>query len=213
MSATTHISVILDRTGSMAAIRDDVIGGFNTFLATQQAAPDPATLTLVQFDSSDPYELVHAVSPVAAVPPLTRATYVPRASTPLYDAVGRGILELDAHLAGLPEAERPGKIVFVIVTDGQENASREFDRARVLALIEAARARDWEFVFLSADPDSFEDAARFGVKASSRLLFGKTGRGTAAAFASVSRKVSDYRSGVAAAVEFDEEDQKAQEGG
>jgi hypothetical protein len=96
MNASSHIAVILDRTGSMADIRDDVIGGFNTFLLDQQAQPTPATLTLVQFDSEDPYEIVQPVAPIHQARPLTRATYVPRASTPLYDAIGRGIVDLEA---------------------------------------------------------------------------------------------------------------------
>ena len=96
MNASSHIAVILDRTGSMADIRDDVIGGFNTFLLDQQVEPTPATLTLVQFDSEDPYEIVQPVAPIHQARPLTRATYVPRASTPLYDAIGRGIVDLEA---------------------------------------------------------------------------------------------------------------------
>ena len=119
MTNHAHITVVLDRTGSMQDIRDDVIGGFNGFLAAQQAEPIPATLTLVQFDSQDPYEVLHAARPIAQVPPLTAETYVPRASTPLYDAIGRGILDLEATVARLPEAERPAKVVFVIVTDGR----------------------------------------------------------------------------------------------
>lgn len=211
MTNHAHITVVLDRTGSMQDIRDDVIGGFNGFLAAQQAEPIPATLTLVQFDSQDPYEVLHAARPIGQVPPLTAETYVPRASTPLYDAIGRGILDLEATLARLPEAERPAKVVFVIVTDGHENASVEFDRARVLALIEAKRGLGWEFVFLSADPESFDDAQRVGVKSESRLHFKKSAQGNACAWASVSAQVVEYRSGRAQSVEFGDADRDAQE--
>ena len=211
MTQSTHITVILDRTGSMADIRDDVIGGFNSFLAAQQAQPDPATLTLVQFDSQDPYEVVQAMVPVADAQPLTPATYVPRASTPLYDAIGRGIVELDARLAGLPKSERPAKLVFVIVTDGHENASREFTRARVLAAIEKKRKAGGQFVFLSADPSSFDDAERLGMDRNSRLLFKKSRGGNQAMWASVSDKMSQFRDGSAASVHFDEKDRKDQD--
>jgi hypothetical protein len=99
----THISVILDRTGSMQTIRDDTIGGFNAFLEDQKKQPGQATLTLVQFDSEDPYEVIHDFKPIADIPPLTRETFVPRASTPLLDAMGRGINDLEKRIADLPE--------------------------------------------------------------------------------------------------------------
>lgn len=211
MSANAHITVLLDRTGSMQDIRDDVIGGFNAFLAAQQAEPTPATMTLVQFDSQDPYEVLQAAAPIAQVPPLTAETYVPRASTPLYDAIGRGILDLEATVARLPEAERPSKVVCVIVTDGHENASREFDRGKVLVLIEAKRALGWEFMFLSADPTSFDDAEQFGIKAGARLHFRKSAQGTHSAWGSASAKIREYRAGDAACVDFDAADREAQD--
>jgi len=136
----THIAVILDRTGSMAVIRDDTIGGFNTFLQQQKAEPGSATLTLVQFDSQDPYqdpyEVIHRFKPIAEVPELTRETYVPRASTPLLDAMGRGIIDLEKSLSELSEADRPAKVVMVVVTDGQENASREFRKEQIEKMIQ-----------------------------------------------------------------------------
>src|SRR5215211_8496284 len=114
----THIAVILDRTGSMESICDDTIGGFNAFLKAQKAEPSLATLTLVQFDSQDPYEIVHRFKPLPEIPELTRETFVPRASTPLLDAMGRGINDLEKSLIDLTENERPSRVV--IITDGQE---------------------------------------------------------------------------------------------
>src|SRR4030095_16541051 len=102
----THISVILDRTGSMESIRDDTIGGFNAFLNARKAEPGSATLTLVQFDSQDPYEIVHQFKPLADVPELTRQTFVPRANTPLLDAIGRGVNDLEKNLADMAEADK-----------------------------------------------------------------------------------------------------------
>lgn len=211
MTERSHISVILDRTGSMQDIREDVVGGFNAFLTQQQAAPEPATFTLVQFDSQDPYEVLHSVAPISSVPPLTLERYVPRATTPLYDAMGRGILDLEAQLAALPELVRPTKVVFVVVTDGQENASREFDRARVTALIEAKKSLGWDFVFLSADLGAFRDAQSMGVDAGSSLMFSKSKAGNDRAWAAASMKISDRRAGVASKVVFDDEDRKAAE--
>ncbi|WP_228064412.1 vWA domain-containing protein [Novilysobacter avium] len=211
MSDRSHISVILDRTGSMQDIRDDVVGGFNAFLAAQKASPDPATFTLVQFDSQDPYEVLHRGVGISDVPPLTLAQYVPRGATPLYDAMGQGILELEAGLAGMADDERPNKVIFVVVTDGQENASREFDRARLSKLIAAKKKIGWDFVFLSADLEAFEDADRMGVELSSRLMFNKSKQGNDRAWSAASARILDRRSGVSACVAFDEVDRKAQD--
>jgi len=90
---------------------------------------------LVQFDSQDPYEVIHRFKPIAEVPELTRETYVPRASTPLLDAMGRGIIDLEKSLSELSEADRPAKVVMVVVTDGQENASREFRKEQIEKMI------------------------------------------------------------------------------
>ena len=212
MNDRSHISVILDRTGSMESIRADVVGGFNAFLAAQKDTPHPATLTLVQFDSQDPYEVLHATADIASVPPLTLAQYVPRASTPLYDAMGRGILDLEAWLAKQTDALRPGKIIFVVVTDGQENASREFDQTRVKRLVQAKKRLGWDFVFLSADLAAFEDASSIGVDHEGRLLFDMSAKGNDRAWALASTKVSERRAGTADKVVFNDMDRQSAAG-
>lgn len=211
MKDQSHITVILDRTGSMMEIRDDVIGGFNAFLAEQQAASTPATFTLVQFDSQDPYEVLHHDRPIAEVTPLTPEQYLPRASTPLYDAMGRGILDLESRIAKQPEAERPSRIIFVVVTDGAENASREFDRAAITKLVDARKAAGWDFVFLSADMEAFHDAGAVGIDYSSRLAFQKSSRGNDAAWAAASSKIKARILGAADKVEFDDHDRASSE--
>ena len=208
MTTRSHITVILDRTGSMESIRDDVIGGFNSFLATQQASPTPGTFTLVQFDSQDPYEVLQDAVPMASARPLTREQYVPRASTPLYDAIGRGILTLEASLAATPDADRPGQVIFVVVTDGQENASREFDRRRVSTLIEAKKGLGWEFVFLSADLDAFDDAHRMGIDAASIVMFDKSADSNRKLWAKTAEKVRNRRAGVASSIAYSEEERE-----
>jgi Mg-chelatase subunit ChlD len=112
----------------MESIRDDTIGGFNAFLGEQKVESGTATLTLVQFDSQDPYEVIHRFKKIEEIPELTRETYVPRATTPLLDALGRGINDLEESLSKLEEADRPSKIIMAVVTDGQENASVEFTK-------------------------------------------------------------------------------------
>jgi len=206
----THLSVILDRTGSMESIRDDVIGGFNAFLNEQKAAPGFATMTLVQFDSQDPYEVLQSFVQVASVPELTRTTFVPRALTPLLDAIGRGINDLEQKLAQMPEAVRPSHVVMVIITDGQENASREFRRDQIGKMIAEKQAQDWQFVFLSADLNAINDAMAVGVRPTAAMAFDKDAQGTRAAWASTSQHVLKVRSGVAPHVEFTEEDRAQQ---
>lgn len=211
MNDKTHISILLDRTGSMAGIRDDVIGGFNAFVDGQRAEGGEATLTVVQFDSQDAYEVICQSVPLQQAPVLSHSTYVPRASTPLYDALGRGILDLEQALSRLPPPLMPGKIVFVVVTDGAENASHEFNRERVMALIKAKRELGWQFVFLSADLEAFEDSAGLGVNYSSRLYFQKSGGNTRHAFQSASEKIVSYRQSHSEDVSFDDDDRRKQE--
>jgi Mg-chelatase subunit ChlD len=189
----THIAVILDRTGSMQSIRDDVIGGFNAFLRDQKAVPGTATLTLVQFDTQNPYEVVHGGKPIADVPELTRDTYVPRASTPLLDAMGRGINDLEKCLADLAEADRPEKVIMVFITDGQENASCEFGKDQIVKMIKEKEQQGWQFVYLSADLGAIREALALGIDPDFALLHAKDAAGTAAAWSSLSSNVSASR--------------------
>jgi hypothetical protein len=193
----THFSVILDRTGSMQSIRQDTIGGFNRFLSEQQAQPSPATFTLVQFDSQDPYEVLQAFTPIGMVPPLTEATYVPRASTPLFDAIGRGINDLAARLEAMATDQRPQKIVFVIVTDGQENASREFTGEQIRRMIDERRKAGWNFVFLSADEQAIKDGVSVGIDADYSLGVVKQARGARQMWSAVSDRAVLYRKAAA----------------
>ena len=208
----THIAVILDRTGSMESIRDDTIGGFNAFLNAQKAVPGLATLTLVQFDSQDPYEIVHHFKPLAEVPELTRETFVPRATTPLLDAMGRGINDLEKSLSDLAEEDRPVRVVMVIITDGQENASHEFRKDQIEKMIKEKQEKsDWQFVFLSADLAAIGDALAAGMPVAATLAHDKTSRGVSAAWASLSRSVGAYRAGQQKDVSFTEEDRTEQD--
>jgi len=205
----THIAVILDRTGSMESIRDDTIGGFNTFLKKQKEEPGTATLTLVQFDTQDPYEVIHRFKPIAEVPELTHDTYVPRASTPLLDALGRGINDLEKSLSELKDDDRPSKVVMVVVTDGQENASREFRKNQIERMIKDRTDKNgWQFVFLSADLAAIGDAQAIGIHADAVLLFERSGKGSAGAWASLSQRTSDYRSARKKKIGFEQDDRQ-----
>ncbi len=208
----THITAILDRSGSMESIRDDIIGGFNAFLREQKETAGMATLTLVQFDTGAPYEVIHSFTLIQAVRSLTDKTYVPRGGTPLLDAVGQGINELDATLARMPETERPSRVVFVIVTDGMENASREFSREQVAQMIaQKQEVAGWNFLFLSADLAAVHEAEAMNVRFNQSLGFDRTAEGTRAAMRAASSRIKGFREGPDAILEFDEADRAEQQ--
>jgi Mg-chelatase subunit ChlD len=210
--AKTHITIILDRTGSMEGIRSDTIGGFNAFLKQQQQEPGDVTMTLVQFDAQDPYEVIHDCRPIREIPELNEKTYVPRAATPLFDAMGRGINHLQQTLYSMSEGNVPEKVVIVVITDGQENSSREFNKKQVTAMInEKQEKAGWKFVFLSADLSAMEDAMASGFAASSSLLFDKTAAGVGSVWGSISRSICDFRVGLTSDVQFTDEDRSEQE--
>lgn len=212
VAARTHIAIVLDRSGSMESIRDDVVGGFNAFLASQQAVEGQATLTLVQFDSQDPHEVLFDHAPIKAVRPLGRQDFVPRGCTPLLDAVGRTLLATELWLAQQPVDTRPEQIVFVIITDGQENASREFNLARVRGLIQAKEALGWQVVFLSADLGAFHEAGELGIAESKRALFSKDAYSNRQMFERTSSKVAAMRRRQASDIGYDAADRDAMGG-
>lgn len=168
-----HISVVLDRSGSMAAIADDIVGGFNEFLARQRAEAGEARITVAQFDSEDPFELLIDGMPVREVTDLRREAYQPRGTTPLYDAIGSMIGRIDAVSAGHDEDQ-----LMVIVTDGLENASREHDRASVFSMITDRRRRGWSFLFLGADQDSYASGASLAMARANTANWQKDREGT-----------------------------------
>lgn len=181
----THIAIVLDRSGSMNSVKSDTIGGFNHFLNDQKQAPGEATLTLAQFDHV--YEVVHDHVEIHCVPPLDDRTYQPRAGTALLDAIGRTIDSLGARLAAMPEQDRPGKVICVILTDGMENASRQYSSEKVFEMIGHQQEKyGWEFVFLGANQDAIATAARMGIHAGSSLTYAASSEGTTSAWMSLS---------------------------
>ncbi|MBL9182861.1 MAG: VWA domain-containing protein [Verrucomicrobiaceae bacterium] len=166
MSNEKHIEIayILDRSGSMQPMQEPAVAAFNDFLKAQLAVPGEARLTLVQFD--DCYEVPVASLCLQDVPQLTAATYVPRGSTALLDAIGRTIRDLDIRLQKLPPAHQPAKVILAIFTDGEENASTEYSAKHISDLIRLYRdTKGWEFLFLAANQDAIASAAKMNVGA------------------------------------------------
>ncbi len=192
----TLIAVVMDRSGSMASVRDATIEGFNSFLKTQQETPGECQMYYAHFD--DVYELVHRYIPIKEMPFLERSTYVPRGLTALFDAIGKTINEVGCDLAALPENERPGKVLFVIQTDGAENASREYVTLESIRTVIERQQNEfqWEFVFLGANIDAPTIATAMGMMASNAMTYSHDRVGTQAAFASTGQNVRAYRSAV-----------------
>lgn len=185
----THIVVVLDRSGSMDAVRDDAIGGFNAFVSDQRAAEGQAKLTLVQFDTE--WSVTYSALPLAEVPPLTRETYAPRSGTALFDAIGRACALAEDSKR---KAANPGELVVVaILTDGQENSSRELDGRAVKALIERRTAEGYTFLFLAANIDVEATASSIGIDRRNTAEFKSHGEGTRRAFGTMSQQVREVR--------------------
>jgi hypothetical protein len=183
----THLYFLLDRSGSMVSLREDTIGGFDTFIAEQRTAPGRCRVTLAQFDNE--YDEVYADRDIATVPSLV---LVPRGSTALLDAVGRLVVTAGERLAALPEQDRPGSVIVGVMTDGYENASREWTHARIKALIEQqSHEYGWQFLYLGADQDAIEVGASIGVSAANSVTYGR-GK-VRQAMAATAANVSAYR--------------------
>lgn len=203
----SHIYVLLDRSGSMESMRDDVIGGFNGLVSEQQAAGADARLTLVQFDTQEPHDVVVDALPIGRVRPISHRTYVPRGGTPLLDATGLLLAKAavrDAHRKAV--GKRPEAVMVVTITDGQENQSREYGRRDILRLIEEKQARGWSFAFLGAGPDAYAEAGGMGYDPRSVQAFAPDGAGAVHAFASVSRAVAARRGRLRQGESFDHGD-------
>jgi len=166
----------------------------------------------VQFDSQDPYKVLHQFTPINEVPELTRETYVPRAGTPLLDAIGRGINDLDQKLALLDDKGKPSGVIFVVITDGQENASKEFRRDQIVKMIKEKQEKDdWQFVFLSADLETINDALNFGFRDKSVMSFDKSAGGSREACLSLSHSTSEYHRSKKMGFIFTDDDRDQQE--
>lgn len=179
----TEIVVVLDRSGSMGSIKDDAIGGFNHFLTEQQKLPGKAWMTLVQFD--DEYETVHDHVKICDVPKLTNETYQPRSCTALLDAIGRTIVKADAL--------ESKQVSFVILTDGLENVSKEYNRSQIFDMIKERKDKGWLVIFLAANQDAIASGSNMGISHGQALTFANTGKGVKTALHLSSTAVATYR--------------------
>lgn len=188
----TEIIFILDRSGSMASLVDDTIGGYNAYITSQQKEPGEAYLTTVLFD--DRYTLLHDHVNIQEVKPLTNNEYFPAGCTALMDAIGRTINSVGERLSNTPEEERPAHVIFVITTDGYENSSHEFTKEQVKQMIRHQEEKySWQFIFIGAGIDAYAEAESIGLGGSHAMSVSKSSFGAQSMYSSVTFASSAIR--------------------
>jgi hypothetical protein len=182
----TYLGIVADRSGSMVSILEDAQGGLKTLIEEQRKLPGKLTVNLFQFD--DQFEEIPEDK-------IDAWTLVPRGMTALLDAIGKSMTMVGERLAAMPEDERPDKVVFAIVTDGKENASREWGRDKVSALTTQQQDQyGWQMIFTAANIDAHAEAGALGIRNS--MNFAATGDNTRDAYVAMSAAVGDYRKGL-----------------
>ena len=188
----TELVFILDRSGSMAGLEDDTIGGFNAMIEKQKKEPGEAVVSTVLFDNET--QVIHDRVDIQKIEPMTRKEYYVRGCTALLDAVGGAIHHIGNVHKYAREEDRPEKTLFVITTDGMENASRKYTYDRVKAKIQQQQEKHgWEFIFLGANIDAAREAARFGIDADRAANYHADHKGTAVIYEAVSEAVCSIR--------------------
>ena len=187
----TEVVFILDRSGSMSGLEADTIGGFNSMIARQKKEEGEAYISTVLFD--DRSEVLYDRVPIGKVEPMNDRQYYVRGCTALLDAIGGAIHHIKNVHRYIREEDRPEKTLFIITTDGMENASTAYDYRKVKKMVEAAKESGWEFLFLGANIDAIEVAGRFGIAPERALNYECDSRGTQVNFSAMGRAVSALR--------------------
>jgi len=197
MKNYTEIVCLIDKSGSMGMIRKDTIGGFNTFLESQKLEPSEAKLTLTLFNTE--IQNIYESSPLNEVFQLNEYNYIPSGGTSMYDAICLTIDSLGRRLSELNEDERPEKILFVILTDGEETSSLRFNKNDVNNKIKLqSEVYSWQFVFLGANLDASETAKSIGISANNAMQFASTPDSASLAFTNTSNYLKRTRGMTAA---------------
>ena len=185
----TEIGVVIDESGSMSGMRTDVIGGFNEFLKEQLEVDGKANLTLTKFNTE--FDNLYNGADLKKVKPLTEKTYCPGGMTALYDAVGTTIDSIGKRLAVMKEKDRPSKVIIVIITDGEENSSHEYNYDRIKGMItEQTDKYKWQFVFLGVGIDAMAAGTSIGINA----RFCSSAVGASETYTTATDAIRSYRS-------------------
>ena len=204
---STELVFILDKSGSMGGLETDTIGGYNAMLEKQKAVEGDCLITTVLFDNN--YELLHDRIDIRAVNPITDKEYFIGGSTALLDAIGQTIHKIASAQRHTADDYRAEKVMFVIITDGEENASREYSAEKIKAEIERQKTKyGWEFIFLGANIDAVETAARFGIAPDRAQNYHADGEGVELNFRVMSEAVAAFRESDAMPAGWNKEIQK-----
>lgn len=199
----TELVFILDRSGSMAGLETDTIGGFNAMLAKQRKEPGEAFVSTVLFDNET--EVIHDRAPLDQVEDLTQEQYYVRGCTALLDAVGGAIRHIGNVHRYARKEDVPEKTLFIITTDGMENASRRYTYPQVRKMIQEKQKHGWEFLFLGANIDAAAEASRFGIGQDRAANYCCDAKGTALNYTVISEAISQFRSSMPLAADWKEE--------
>lgn len=188
----TELVFILDKSGSMGGLETDTIGGYNSMLAKQKEVEGECFITTVLFDNN--YDILHDRIDIKAVSPITEKEYQVGGSTALLDAIGRTIHKIGNAQKHTDDNYKAEKVLFVIITDGEENSSREYSAKKIKTQIEQQKKKyGWEFIFLGANIDAVETAERFGISANRAQNYHADSAGIKLNFRVMSEAVSTYR--------------------
>ncbi len=191
MANTTEMVFIIDKSGSMSGLESDTIGGFNSNIDKQLETGENVLVTTVLFDTN--FSTLHDRVNISKVEKMTKKDYCPGGNTALCDAVGNTINRIKYAQQYLREDERPNKTMFVIITDGYENSSREFSSSKVKELItEQKQKHDWEFLFLGANMDAVETANTYGIDADKAVTYMSDFVGTSTAWNALAGITSSF---------------------
>lgn len=189
----TEMVFILDRSGSMEHLVADTIGGFNSLIEDQKSKEGDAFVTTVLFDGA--YEMLHDHVDIKKIQPITSNEYFARGTTALLDAIGRTINSIGARLNNTLEEERPSRVIFTIITDGEENSSIEFNKNKIKEMIEHQQnVYSWTFMFLGANIDAIQEANSLGIRASHSHGYTASSVGTTSVYNAISSATTSLRS-------------------
>jgi Mg-chelatase subunit ChlD len=203
MKDATEIVLILDESGSMAPLTTDTIGSVNKFVAEQASNEGEANIEIVTFSTS--FKVIRNRTNVKVCEPITTADYNPGGGTALVDTLVNRIDRLGDELAALKEHQRPNKVIFVILTDGQENSSSKPMSEATSRIKKQTEQFKWTFLYLGAGPEAFDQSAKLGIWASHTAQYGHTSGGTMSAFSVASASVTRGRKGLEVAYSAEEQ--------
>lgn len=195
----TEIVVVVDKSGSMESIRKDTIGGFNAFLKSQKEIEGEATITLVLFDTA--YNVIYQSINIQTAAELTEKTYIPNGGTALYDAFGQAMKMTKKRIESLPEEEKPSKIFFAVLTDGEENSSkivnkegqRKYTKESIFEKVNQLQKGNYIFIYLGANQDAMQVGTGMGFYANNTVSYSADSRGMSASMDSMSNYSKSYR--------------------